>query len=100
MIRDLSIRTIATRTKTIDDTGKFVGVYEAKDKTGRATYLVYEIGWCKRDVTDERLKSSDPDFVLDPNGESPSAYINTNQSDTGPEPTATPEYAACEHNAW
>jgi len=105
MIRDLpgvavSIRTISTRTNRIDDQGKFIGVYEARDKTGQASYLVYELWWHKRDVTNERLKTSDPDFALDPNGESPSARINTNVSDTGPEPTATPEYAACTHTAW
>jgi hypothetical protein len=95
-----NMRTIATRTNKIDDQGKFIGVYETRNKTGQASYLVYELCWHKRDVTNERLKTSDPDFVLDPNGESPSAKINTNVSDMGPEPTATPEYAACTHTAW
>ena len=106
MIRltDLTVtRTIASRVhfSRVDDTGEFVGVYEAKHgPTGESSFLVLEYQWDKRDVTLERMTASNPAFVLDPDGDSPCALFDTGADDTGPEPTETPEYAACEHTAW
>lgn len=96
----LTLTPLATR-KTesrIKSRGEFVGLFAAVDVTrNQRGHVRLKYEWEKRDVVFEELTTDNPALFpgghLD--GESPSAWIDVNQPDVGPEPRTVPAYTTC-----
>jgi hypothetical protein len=80
----VSSRTTRSRHRT---GGEHTSLYAAHNATNNARGLVrYEYGWDKRDVTHERLLTNNATLFPTALDESPSAFLDVNQADYGPEP--------------